>query len=122
MDNETNNTEVTLNAVDAFHRFSTTPEQYEIKALGGATVTIRKLTLSESQRFNSQIVKNIDANGKPEMDFAKIQEMKLQKISLAMTEPKMTEAQLGALSTDAKEVIDELYNIISPIEGDIEGN
>ena len=100
--------------MNVFDKYIPTETKHAIKALDGAEVTLRKLTLKESTDLTNKLVKSVDKHGVPEMDMEAAGRSKLEKLSLAMVDPKMTVDELLALGTDASTAIDEIYAIVDP--------
>jgi len=97
-----------------FDQFVIQDKEYEIKSLG-ATVTLRKLTLEQSQSFMDKAVKGMDKDDNPIIDIKAIQEGNFAKVSMSLVNPKMTVKQLKALGSGAKDVITEIVNIVDPL-------
>ena len=109
-----------MSTINPFDQFLITPKEYEIKSLG-ATVTLRKLSLEQSQSFLDKSVKGMDKDDNPIIDLAGIRESNFEKVSLALMDPKMTVKQLKSLGSGAKEVMTELLDIIDPLPKAEEG-
>jgi len=103
-----------MSKLNPFDQYLITPKEYEIKSLG-ATVTLRKLSLEQSQSFLDKSVKGMDKDDNPIIDLAGIREGNFEKVSLALVEPKMTIKQLKSLGSGAKDVMAELLDIIDPM-------
>ncbi len=100
--------------MNIFDRFTPQEQEYEIKALDGAKVVLRQLSLEESTAIGNKAVKSIDSKGKPIPDLEQAGKLKYYKISAALIRPKMTPKQLWELSQDATEAIDEIFAIVDP--------
>lgn len=99
---------------NAFDKFKGSETKHVIKAMDGFEVTLRQLSLKEASKIANSMIKSVSKDGIPEMDIEKAGQVKLMKISAALVDPKMTVAQLEALSTDAREALDEIYAIVDP--------
>jgi hypothetical protein len=107
-------------AKNVFDMFSTSETHTaEIKALNGAKVTYRYLTMAEQDAFSKRLVKDFGADGsKPIIDFEEATKIKYEKAALILVEPKMSVKDLMALSSNAVEAINEINALI---EGEDEG-
>ena len=103
-----------MSKINPFDQYVIEAKEYEIKSLG-ATVTLRKLTLSQSEEFMDKSVKGLDKDDNPIIDMAGIRESNYAKVSLALVDPKMTIKQLKGLGSDAKDVMVEILDIIDPM-------
>ncbi len=103
-----------LNVDNFFSEFLPKPEVFQLESMGGQEVTLQKLSYGASQKISNASIDGIDSDGNPQINFTEANKAKFKKISAALISPKMTPAQLEALSTDADDVIDELYSIIDP--------
>ncbi len=93
-----------------------------IEALGGAEISYRELSMLESDGFSKRLVKSYGEDGRtPELDFDAATEIKYEKASLVLVDPKMTVEQLKALSAHAVGAINEINALVDP-EVDEEGN
>jgi len=98
---------------NVFAKFAGVKEKKaKIKALDGAEVTYRELTMVESDGFNRRMVKEYDSDGKPVFDFNAATEIKYEKVALALIDPKVTVDELKAMSSDAATAIVEIMNLI----------
>ncbi len=103
-----------MSKVNPFDQYAIAPKDYEIKSLG-ATVTLRKLSLEQSQSFLDKSVKGMDKDDNPIIDVKAIQEGNFQKVSMGLVDPKMTVKQLKELGAGAKDSIKEILEIIDPL-------
>ncbi len=87
---------------------------HKISALDGAEVQLKSLTIKEIKTIAKDMIKGSDKNGEPIIDYEKAGDSQLKKISLALVEPKMTMAELEALSNSAKDALDEILAIVDP--------
>ncbi len=99
---------------NVFSKFKGVTTTHKIKALDGEEVVLRKLTLKEDKTIANSIIKGMDKDGNPEIDYEKANESKLKKISLALVEPKMTVAALEELGTNAMDALDEIFALVDP--------
>lgn len=89
-----------------FDKFKTKTKKVSIKSLG-CDVTIKEPTVDETQSFYAALAKEDGT-----FDVAKLFDAKIQKIADCMIEPKMTVEELKALSNEASEALNEIYEII----------
>jgi len=96
----------------------------KIEALGGAEITYRDLTLAETDGFTKKMIKGIGQDGKPEIDFNVASEIKYEKVSKALLEPKMTVEELKSMhGSKAADAINEIIELIEPMpDEEEEGN
>ena len=98
----------------------------KIKALGGAEIKYRELTLNENDEFNERMVKDFDAStGASSVDIKAAQAIKYEKAALMLIEPKKTAEELKALPLTAGDAIDEILALQKSEEDDLvdeEGN
>ena len=101
-----------------------TEKKANIKALDGAEITYRTLTMKENDAFQKRTVKGFDSEGKPEFNFDEFSKIKYEKIALGLIEPVMTVAELEDLDGDATKVLNEIEALISGTKElvDDEGN
>ena len=104
-----------------FDKFKPVETVHHIESLG-AEVTLRQLTVKEVADATAAVIKEVDKDGNPIMDFKALSKIKLLKVSQALVKPKMTVSHLETLSKSASEVIDEIINIVDPIVDVDEGN
>jgi hypothetical protein len=99
----------------------------KIKALNGAEIKYRELTLRENDEFNTRMVKDFDASTgeNPIIDIEEATAIKYEKVALMLIEPKMTADQLHDLPASASGAIDEILDLQKSGEEDLldtEGN
>lgn len=104
-----------------FDQFKPEEKEYKIESLG-ASVILRQLTVGEIDEATSKMVKSVDGEGNPIMDFDQVSGLKLYKVSQALVKPKMSVEELKRLSKDASVVIDEILNIVDPLPDVEKGN
>jgi predicted nucleotidyltransferase len=92
-------------------KFQASTKEVEIKSWGG-TVTIKKLTIEEANRVQALIVGDAtveDAqDGKVEVSISDVNEAMLLKASLSLVQPKMKAKELGSLSPEAMEGVNDI--------------
>ena len=102
-------TQVTLN--DLKEKFDTSTKEVEVKAWGG-TVTIKKLTIEESNRVQAMLLSDATPeeldNGEINVKISKAQEANILRVSLALVKPKMKPQELGSLSPEAMDGVNEI--------------
>ncbi len=101
-----------MHTASFFDEFLPKAETYTLE--GGQEVTMKKLSYGEGQRISNASIDGIDQDGNPQINFSEANRAKFKKIAASLVEPKMTEKQLEALSTDADDIIDQLYKICDP--------
>ena len=99
---------------NAFDKYSATETKHKIEALDGAEVTLKELTLKEVKEIANEMIKGMDADGNPIIDFEKANSSQMKKVSMALIEPKMSVADLEGLGRGAKAAIDEIFAIVDP--------
>ena len=96
-----------------------------IKALNGATITYRELSLAENDAFTKRLIKDFGKDGSnATIDFDQASEIKYEKVALILVEPKMTVKELKALrGTGAGDAITEITALVEKEKGvDDKGN
>jgi hypothetical protein len=89
------------------------PKTAKIKALDNAEIKYRTLTMKEADDFQKKTIKGFDSDGKPQFDFDAIGDIRNEKISLCLLEPKMTIKELEALSSEASKALIEIEALVS---------
>ena len=105
--------EVTLEELR--ERFDTPTKEIEVKAWGGK-VTIKKLTIEEENRVQALLLSDVTPEeleeNKINVKIANAQQANLLKASLALVKPKMKPQELGALSPEAMEGVNEIIEAL----------
>ena len=91
-----------------FLQFGLKTKKVKVKALNDAEVTIQELTVAQSNSFYKRVVSGYDADGMAEINYDEMVEIKIEKVSASMLEPKMSVDELKALSVEANKAIDEI--------------
>ena len=102
-----------------------TTKKAKIKALNGAEIEYRELTMNEIDEFNEKLIKEYDSDGKPVFDYNQANEIKYVKVAAALIKPEMTIDDLKELSSKALPAITEINALIDGTdteEVDDEGN
>ena len=87
-----------------------------IKALD-AEIQYRELTMQENDEFTKRLIKDFGTDGKnAEIDFEEANEIKYEKVSVMLVEPKMTVEDLKALPASAIEAINEINALGEPLD------
>ena len=107
--------------MNPFDTFKGAESTHKIKSLN-AEVTLRTLSLNDTLRVEAILFKDGFDDGKPNISMEAITEAKLLKVSLALVKPKMSVTELKALPKEAMEAINEINEILSPVEEEKEGN
>lgn len=98
-----------------FDLFKSTQTKHTIAALNGAEVTLRTLSLAENAEVDAILYAGgFNDDGTPIISMENITKAKLARVAKSLLEPKMTIAQLNALSVSSMEAINEITEIINP--------
>lgn len=95
-----------------FAKYQTNTKVIKVKALDNAEVTIRELTVNESNNFYKRLVLEPKADGSMNFNYKEVFDIKVEKVASAMVEPKMTAEELYLLSEGATEAINEISDAI----------
>lgn len=79
----------------------------KIKALGGAEIKYRELTMAENDAFTKRIIKEFNGDT-PDIDLEAANEVKYEKVAAMLIEPKMSVEELKQLSIGAADAINEI--------------
>ncbi len=101
-----------MHTASFFDEFLPKPTEYTLS--GGQVVTLKQLSYGESQKISNESIDGIDQDGNPQINFEQANLAKFKKISKALVEPAMTPKQLSALSTEADDLIDEIFKLVDP--------
>lgn len=99
-----------------FGKFKVKTKKVKIKALENAEVTIQELSVAQSTDFYKRVIKGFDKDGKAELNYNELADIKLEKVAAGMIEPYMTLEELKALSHSASQAIDEISEAIDAFE------
>lgn len=102
-----------------FDKFKLKNKKIKIKALDNAEVTIQELTVAQASDFSKRIVKGFDKDGKAELDYNELTDIKVEKVSACMIEPVMTVKELNLLATTASAALDEISEAIDKFESEL---
>ena len=102
-----------------FDKFSLKTKKVKIKALDNAEVTIQELTIAQANDFYKRVVKGFGADGKAEINYNELGDIKLEKVAIGLVEPKMSFQELKALSNKAMPAIDEIAEAIDSFEAEL---
>lgn len=106
---------------NVFGQFKPAERTIKVKALGDKEVTIKNLTVAESNQITGVLTKDAEIDLKTG-GFRSLpvpfQNSKLLAISLAMVDPKMSVEELEALSQTADDALTEIYEAIRDGEKD----
>lgn len=97
---------------NVFGKYQTEQKTIKVAALDDAEVTIRQLTVNESNEFYQRIVSGFAKDGSAEINYNAIGSVRIDKVAAAMTDPKMSVKELKALSAKAAEAINEISDAI----------
>lgn len=95
-----------------FAKYKTNTKVIKVKALDDAEVTIRELTVNESNEFYKRLVGETNSDGSMNFNYKEMFSIKIDKVASAMIEPKMTAEELYLLSEGATEAINEISDAI----------
>lgn len=99
----------TFNPFDAY---APTEEVVFIEAFG-SEITLRDLTMAESDAFNKRLLKGYTGKGDPEIDMIEATKINYEKVALCLIKPQpMTVAELQALGNKAQKAITEIVKHI----------
>ena len=99
---------------NVFDRFVDQTTKHKIKELGGAEITLRQITLKESQDLANELIKGVDKDGNPVINYEAANLTQIKKISLALVDPKMSLVDLENLSIEARAALDEIFALVDP--------
>ncbi len=100
-----------------FLQFKTETKEVQIEALNGATISLQQPTISQTSDFSRGIFDGKNEDGTPKLDYGKVFEANLIKISVCMVEPKMSVEDLRGLSSSADKAIAEIISSIDNWDG-----
>lgn len=95
-----------------FDKFKTQTKVVKVKSLDNEEITIRELTVRESDDFYKKILGEPKEDGSITFNHKMLFSLKVEKVSIAMVNPKMTVEELNELSESAVEVINEIADAI----------
>lgn len=101
-----------------FAKFKTQTRVIKVKSLDNQEVTIRELTVQESNDYYKMIVSEASNDGKINFNYKEIFTIKLDKVSKCLVEPKMTIEELKSLSEGATEAINEIADAIDALSAE----
>lgn len=104
--------------MSVFARFLTKTKVIKVKALDNAEVTIRELTVQESNDYYKKLVSESSTDGKINFNYKEIFTIKLEKVASCMVEPKMSIDELKALSEGASEAINEIADAVDALSAE----
>lgn len=99
---------------NAFDKYTVSESKHKIKALDGAEVTLRELTLKETKELANDMIKGVDGEGNPIIDYEKANISQITKVSMALIDPVMSVDDFEKLGRGAKDAIDEIFAIVDP--------
>lgn len=102
-----------------FDAYAPTEEKVFIEALD-YEVTLRTLTMSESDGFNKRLIGNYSGKGDPEINMEEATKINYEKVALTLIDPAMSVEQLQALGNKAQKAIGEIIKHIDGREEDDE--
>ena len=102
-----------------FGKFKVQTKKVKIKALDNADVTIQELSVAQSTDFYKRIVKGFDKNGKAELNYNELADIKIEKVAASMIEPYMPLEELKGLSSSANKAINEISEAIDNFEAEL---
>jgi hypothetical protein len=102
--------------MNPFGKFKVRTKKVKIKALENAEVTIQELSVAQSTDFNKRVVKGFDEEGKAELNYNELADIKLERVAAGMIEPYMSLEEIKGLSDGANKAIDEINEAINNFE------
>jgi len=104
---------------DLLSKFKTKTKEITVKAWDDEIVEIRELTVSESNDIQALMLKDSTsqdlADGKVNVSIGKFEEAKTRAVSMALVNPKLSEAEINSMGSGAKDGINEIYEAIGAI-------
>lgn len=95
-----------------FAKFQAETKKVKVKSLDNQEVTIRTLSIEEADRFAKMMIKDTSDDGKVSFDYTALADIRKEKVSVAMTEPKLSLKEINELSAQAAEAINEIADAI----------
>ena len=112
-----------------FFAFKLDEKKAKIKALGGAEITYRELSVKESDAFNLRMIskdyKPSDDGSVPSVNIEEAMAIKYEKVSAMLIDPKMSPEDWNNVDGGARDAIDEILDLVNDAEDealDEEGN
>jgi hypothetical protein len=102
-----------------FSKFKVQTKKVKIKALDNAEVTVQELSVAQSTDFYKRVVKGFDENGKVELNYNELADIKIEKVAAGMIEPYMSLDELKGLANGANKAIDEIAEAIDNFEAEL---
>lgn len=105
-----------MNKTDFLSKFKPKTKTIKVKALEGEEVEIRELTVAEANEVQTLMLKDSDtdalASGKISVSVGQLAVAQTKAVSLALVNPKVSESELSNLGSDARAVIQEIYESV----------
>ena len=105
--------------MNPFGKFKVRTKKVKIKALDNAEVTVQELSVAQSTDFYKRVVKGFDTEGKAELNYNELADIKLEKVAAGMIEPYMSLDELKGLANGANKAIDEISEAIDGFEAEL---
>ena len=105
--------------MNPFGKFKVGTKKVKIKALENAEVTIQELSVAQSTDFYKRVIKGFDEEGKAELNYNELADIKLEKVAAGMIEPYMSLEELKGLANSANKAIDEISEAIDGFEAEL---
>ena len=105
--------------MNPFGKFKVRTKKVKIKALENAEVTIQELSVAQSTDFYKRVIKGFDEEGKAELNYNELADIKLEKVAAGMIEPYMSLEELKGLANSANKAIDEISEAIDNFEAEL---
>ena len=102
-----------------FGKFKVQTNKVKIKALDNAEVIIQELSVAQSTDFYKRVIKGFDEEGKAELNYNELADIKLEKVAAGMIEPYMSLEELKGLANSANKAIDEISEAIDNFEAEL---
>jgi hypothetical protein len=105
--------------MNPFGKFKVRTKKVKIKALDNAEVTVQELSVAQSTDFYKRVVKGFNEEGKAELNYNELADIKLEKVAAGMIEPYMSLDELKGLANGANKAIDEISEAIDNFEAEL---
>ena len=105
--------------MNPFGKFKVRTKKVKIKALDNAEITVQELSVAQSTDFYKRVIKGFDEEGKAELNYNELADIKLEKVAAGMIEPYMSLDELRGLANGANKAIDEISEAIDGFEAEL---
>ena len=102
-------------STNPFKKFELKTKKIKVKELDNAFVTIQEMTVEKSTDYYKRLFSAKNTNGEPILNQDELLNIKFDKISEFMIEPKMTVEELKALGASANNAINAINDEIDAL-------